>query len=241
MEEVSKKHSQVPHKMGLGGLEPKDQLVYAIIKMYDNKNHEVFPSLQTVGSIADMSINSVRKSIKSLVDKGYMFVKKVGRQNYYTFSEYVEFEPFSPEFLKSDKISSITKAYVVASQQYMFKDVKGIGKISYSNSELSKKINMSESTIRRCNKELTEHGYMTILRNATKDPETGVLTDSKIFQLAELFQGIIWALNKHEDDIVRIDAEKELQDKRIEVLEKQIAELVKEKRERDNMLKEFKM
>lgn len=36
----------------------------------------------------------------------------------------------------------------------MFKDVKGFGKVSYSNDEISKILNMPITTIYKCNNEL---------------------------------------------------------------------------------------
>lgn len=237
MENISKQHSQVPNEMGIEGLEPKDQLIYAIIKMYDNEKKEVYPSLQKIAEIANMSINTVRKSIQALVDKHYITIKKVGRNNWYLFNEYIKFEPFSPEFLKNDKISSLAKAYVVASQQYMFKDIEGIGKLSYSNRELSEKINMPIATISKCNKELVKSGYMEIIRNASKDLETGIFTDSKIFKLGELCQGVVWALNKHEDDIIALKAEQELTRKEMDELKRQLREL----QEKEKLPTEYKM
>ena len=84
---------------------------------------------------------------------------------FYTFNEYKKFEPFSPEFLKNSNISFTTKSYIVASQQYMYKDVENYGKMALSNRQLSKEINMSEATIRRCNNELVSKEYLTIIKD----------------------------------------------------------------------------
>ena len=115
--------------------------------------------------------------------KDYFKIEKRGRQNYYIFSDYQKFEPFSYDFLDKEDLTFTEKAYIIASQQYMFKDEKGIGKISYTNSELSEKINMPESTISKCNRSLTTKEYLSIIRCEKHDPETGLAIQEKIFHL----------------------------------------------------------
>lgn len=83
----------------------------------------------------------------------------------------------------------------------MFKDNEGFGKISYTNSELSEKINMPESTISKCNRSLTSKEYLSIIRCKNTDEETGVQLQEKIFHLDELGQAVIWALANHETRI----------------------------------------
>lgn len=94
-----------------------------------------------------------------------------------------------------------TKSYLIAAQQYMYKDVEGYGKISYPNRELSKQINMSESSIRKCNKELEYNDYLSIVKNKSVDLETGFNTETKLYKLKEIGQAIIWTLKNHEDKI----------------------------------------
>ena len=84
------------------------------------------------------------------------------------------------DFLENKDVSFASKAYILASQQYMFKDIQGVGKIGYSNRQLSNKINMPESTIRKCDKELENKNYLTILKNEIRDLETGCFTNTKI-------------------------------------------------------------
>ena len=62
---------------------------------------------------------------------------------------------------------------------------------------------MPESSIRKCNKELERKNYLTILKNKSRDLETGCKTDTKIFNLNELGQAIIWTLKNHEDRITQ--------------------------------------
>ena len=83
----------------------------------------------------------------------------------------------------------------------MFKDNKGYGKVSLTNSELSEKINMPESTISKCNRSLTSKEYLSIMRCKNIDEETGIQIQEKIFHLDELGQAVIWALTNHETRI----------------------------------------
>lgn len=224
MEEISKKHSQVPNNMAQDGLSPREQLVYAVLHSYNNPENKVFPSLNTLAERAQLSIPTIRESLKKLKDSGYIRIEKRGRKNYYFFEKYIKFEPFSEEFLNNKKITATTKAYLVAAQQYMFKDEKGVGKISFSNVDLSKQINMPESSIRKCNNELVKENYLTIIKNKSRDIETGCNTDTKIFNLNELGQAIIWVLKNHEDRITD-------NENRIANLEKQVEYLLKENSE----------
>ena len=200
---MNKQHTQVPNKMAQDSLSPREQLVYAIVHSYNNSKNECFPSLQTLSDKSQLSIPTIRGSLKKLEDAGYIRIEKRGRQNYYFFEKYVNFEPFSPEFLDNKDITPTTKAYLIATQQWMFKDIEGLGKLSYSNVALSKQINMPESSIRKCNKELERKNYLTILKNKSRDLETGCKTDTKIFNLNELGQAIIWTLKNHEDRITQ--------------------------------------
>ena len=50
---------------------------------------------------------------------------------------------------------------------------------------------MPESTIRRCNAELVSKDYLTILKNESKDIQTGCKTDTKLYDLNKLGQAVI--------------------------------------------------
>ena len=78
-----------------------------------------------------------------------------------------------------------------ATQQYMYKDVENYGKLSISNTVLAEQINMPESTIRRCNLELASKDYLTILKNENQDLQTGLKTETKLFELNKLGQAIV--------------------------------------------------
>lgn len=191
MQTENLQHTQVPNGMGQNELDPKDQLIYAILRSHDNPTDGCFPSLQTLSKESGASINTIRDSIKRLKAKGYITTELKGRQTYYTFIKHEQFEPFSPEFLKGKNVSFTTKSYLLASQQYMYKDVENVGSLSLSNHELSRQINMPESTIRRCNAELVSKDYLTILKNKNRDLQTGCKNETKIFELNKLGQAVI--------------------------------------------------
>jgi DNA-binding MarR family transcriptional regulator len=227
MEAINKQHVQLPNDMTVNeNLTPQDLLIYVAIKRYMNKDtKEAFPSLQTICAKSGASINTVRKCINNLEAQDYFKIEKRGRQNYYIFSDYQNFEPFSYDFLDKEDLTFTEKAYIIASQQYMFKDEKGIGKISYTNSELSEKINMPESTISKCNRSLTTKEYLSIIRCEKHDPETGLAIQEKIFHLDELGQAVIWALQNHEQRITKNEKTLDLALKEIAQLKAELAEL----------------
>lgn len=227
MEAINKQHVQLPNDMTVNeNLTPQDLLIYVAIKRYMNKDtKEAFPSLQTICAKSGASINTVRKCINNLEAQDYFKIEKRGRQNYYIFSDYQKFEPFSYDFLDKEDLTFTEKAYIIASQQYMFKDEKGIGKISYTNSELSEKINMPESTISKCNRSLTTKEYLSIIRCEKHDPETGLAIQEKIFHLDELGQAVIWALQNHEQRITKNEKTLDLALKEIAQLKAELAEL----------------
>ena len=226
MKEVNKKHSQVPNNMAQDGLSPREQLVYAVLHSYDNPEKEVFPSLDKLAERSQLSIPTIRASLKKLEDSGYIKIEKRGRKNYYFFKKYINFEPFSDKFLDNTNITPTTKAYLVAAQQYMYKDEEGLGKVSFSNVDLSKQINMPESSIRKCNKELERKNYLTIIKNKSRDIESG--GDTKIFNLNELGQAIIWVLKNHEDRITDNETRITKLEKQMEEKDKLIEKLLNE-------------
>lgn len=234
-------HVQVPNDMGTKNLTPKDQLIYTIIKSHDNPTKGCFPSLQVLSKESGASINTIRDSIARLKEAGYIKTELRGRKTYYTFDPYKKFEPFSPDFISNPNISFTTKSYLIASQQFMYKDVENLGKLSFSNRELADQINMPESTIRRCNAELVSKDYLTILKNESKDIQTGCKTDTKLYDLNKLGQAVIWAICNHEDriqqnteDINTLKARLDKQDEQLAEYKKLVDRLLKDKELQDS-------
>ena len=128
--ECNKQHVQLPNNMGNSDITPKDQLIYLSIRRFmNNKSKIAFPSLEKIKEVSGASINTIRNSISSLEEKEYIKVFKRGRGQEYHFNELKAFEPFSYEFLDKPDLTFTEKSYIVASQQFMFKDVEGFGKV----------------------------------------------------------------------------------------------------------------
>ena len=173
-------------------LTPKDKLIYVAIRRYmDKSTMESFVSYAKISKDTGAAINTIRKSIDNLVKEGYLNIRKVGRNIYYIFNNKKKFEPFSYEFLDKPELTFTEKSYLIASQQYMFKDEDSEqGKISYTNKELSGLIKMSESTISRTNHSLESKGF---LENAS--------TPTQVFKLRELDQMFIWKFKEQDEKI----------------------------------------
>ena len=228
---TSKKHIQVPNDMTKSSkLEPRDALVYAIIKKYVNyKTNETFVGLETIAKDSGYTIPTVRKSIDILKTNGYIEVSKQGRSNLYKFNPHKNFEPFSYEFLEGEKLEASEKAYLLVAQQYMFMNVEGIGKMTLDNNSLGEKINLSPRTIQKLDKSLVEKGYLNIIKTSAKDLGTGLKVNEKIFHLNELQQAVIWTLQKHDEKINE-------HEERLIALEKQLNIALKEN---ENLKKEI--
>ena len=229
-------HVQLPNNMTLD-VKPKDLLVYVTIKRHqDSETKKAFPSLVTISAESGASINAVRKSIKDLEKSNYITIEKIRNKNIYSFNEYKSFEPFSYEFLDNKDLSCDEKSYILAAQQYMYKDIEGEGKISYTNEELARKINITEQTVVKYNNSLERKGLLTKVKSELRDLETGCAKEIKIFDLNKMLQGIIWILRNHED---RITANEE----NIELLKNTVESLNKENKllkEEINKLKQSK-
>lgn len=223
------KHTQVPNDMSKDGLTPKEQLIYAILHLHNNKDNECYPSLQTIAEESTLSVPTVRECIKRLIDAEYISVQKKNRRNYYYFKKYINFEPFSKEFLLRKDITPLTKSYLIAIQKLMYKDVEGVGKLSYSNAELSKRINMPESSIWKSNKELENKNFLVSVDNKLKDVDTGFSTKTKIYKLKQLGQEIIWKLTEHEERIEKNSEDIAILTKKLEEQQKLIDKLLKER------------
>lgn len=219
MEKISKQHVQLPNNLiNINPITPKDLVIYLAIRRFLNgKTGECYPSLATISKKAGAAINTVRKSIDTLEKTGYLIITKRGRQHYYSFPKDKTFEPFSFDFLDKEDLTFSEKAYLIASQQFMFKE-KGEGKITYSNKELAEKINMSEKTISRINQSLVKKDYLTIEKSHKLNPITGIKINEKFYHLNQLEQAIVFTLTNHEERIQENTND-------IEALKKRIAEL----------------
>lgn len=174
------------------GLTPADKLIYLAIRRYmDKDSMEAYPSYAKITKDIGAAAKTIKKSVDNLIRENYIKTKRDGRKIVYKFNNKKQFEPFSYDFLDKPDLTFTEKSYIVASQQYMFKEFNSEeGKISYKNKELSKLINMSESTISRCNHSLEKKGYLE-----------GAEDYIKRFQLRELDQLFIWKFKEQDERI----------------------------------------
>ena len=199
-------------------LDPKDKLIYIAIRRYMNKTTlEAFPSYATITKDTSAAAKTIKKCIDNLVREGYLETRKEGRKIIYKFNNKKQFEPFSYDFLDKPDLSFTEKSYIIASQQYMFKDEEE-GKINYNNRELSKLINMPESTISKCNRSLERKGYLE-----------GSSEIVKKFQLRELDQLFIWKF-KEQDEKIQKNSED------IDYLKRELKRIKLENEEMKNLL-----
>lgn len=214
-------------------LKPTDVLIYLYLKCYDNEQHECYPSLATLSKRSGTAINTIRKAIDNLVKYEYISVKKVGRSNYYYFKKVIKFDKFYLDFIDNPNLSFSEKAYIAASYQYMYKDIKPYGKISLSNKDLAEKLNVSEKSIYRLNKDLTRKEILQIFKESKRNLETGCSEELKVFNLQKCGQAALWLI---QDNAERIDAIEEKDRERDELIKSQ-QKMLKIMQEEINKLK----
>lgn len=224
-----KKHIQLPNGLiKTDSIVPKDLLVYLAIKRFEDwDTHTAYPSLKEIAKVCGCTEKTASESIKRLIASDYLEVEKYQRGKKYTFKKYKNFEAFSLEFLDREDLSFAEKQYLAAQQQFLIKE-NNLGKTTYSSYEMSDRINMSPSTIQRCDKSLIAKEYLTIVPTNSRDAETGLIKNEKIFNLAKLGQLVVFTLQDHEDRIQENEDKLNSQAKDIEILMKRVAALEKE-------------
>ena len=229
--EINKQHVQVPNDMTEqnNSLKPGDLLIYATIKRHMDKDTKTcYPSLDTISRESGASINTVRASIQNLVNAEYIEVTPKGRGKLYRFLKWDKFEPFSYDFLDNKKLTFKEKAYILATQQYMFKkEETQDGIVTYNNIELSKRLNISPSTVSRLDSTLQAKQILNINTLSQKDPETGLPIKEKVFHLSKIEQAIVFILGNHEERLRDTENKVETNTNEIDLLKKRIAELEK--------------
>lgn len=200
-------------------LDPKDKLIYLAIRRYMNKQtQEAFPSYAKITEDTGAAAKTIKKCVDNLVREGYLETRKDGRSIIYKFNNKKQFEPFSYDFLDKPDLTFTEKSYIVATQQFMYKDAESLeGKVSLPNTELSALINMPPATISKCNRSLEKKGYLEGASNSTKR-----------FQLRELDQMIIWKLQEHDYQLQQHTNDIKYIKERLDILESENAELKKQ-------------
>lgn len=192
---MNKQHYQLPNSMRVTA---KDKYVYLMLKFYDGKEG-CFPTLETLSKNFGLNIKTIRTAINRLEKAGYIQIEQRGRKNYYHFTKYIAFEPFSPEFMKSKEIPTQVKIYIAGIQQYMYKDVENLGRLSYTDCQIAKLLGISQPTVNRCHQKLKELGILYMMPSKKKDQVTGCKSNIKLFKMDKVYQQIIWTLKEHEE------------------------------------------
>lgn len=162
-------------------LDPQDKLIYLAIRRYVNKTtKEAFPSYKKITEHTGACPRTIKKCVDNLIKEGYLETRKEKNRIIYKFNDKKQFEPFSYDFLDKPDLTFTEKSYIVATQQFMYKDEETLeGKVTYKNSELSQLINMPESTISKCNRSLERKGYLI--------NSSGLIKNFQLRELDQLF------------------------------------------------------
>ena len=220
MGNIIKPFVKVPNKMTeLTDLHPKDLVIYANLVRYVDHENVCRPSLTTLSNESGAAINTVRKCLNNLVKAGYIDITKRNKQsNIYTILKRVEgFEMFSKEFLDNKDLSFSEKAFLIASQQYMFLNTDASeGTIKMTSTELSDKINMPYSSLRACQRSLEKKELMQVLTDG-----------SKTYNLGKFNTAVIYKLKEHEDKLLALEGDNKKLKRENRNLRKEIESLQK--------------
>ena len=135
----------------------------------------------------------------------------------------------------------------------MYKDIENLGKLSYTDYQISKLLGMSRPSVIRCHQKLKELGILYTMPSKKKDQVTGCKSNIKVFKMDKVYQQIIWTLKEHEErldeygaSITKLEENNSKHDAAIAKLEKEIfelkkrnSELEKSKKETDKFISKF--
>lgn len=216
-----KQHIVIPNKMGeKNNLSPLDYFVYGCMRRHmDKHSFQTFVGLNTIAVDNKISVKSVATSVARLVESGDLIRldKKVGRAYVYEFNkESDKFEMFTFEFLDIESLTPNEKGILMALQKYMFKDGSNYMATTYTFQQLSTFSGIPERTIKKAFKKYKENGMLSSVTTRVKDPETGLMRQAKMIDLASVCQAVIY-VNERVDNI----------DKKVDMLIKENEELKK--------------
>lgn len=203
-------------------------------KYMDGKTYQTFISLRTLAEKAGISINTVSNSIKKLQAAGEIRIleKKQGRNNIYEILKTGKyFERFTYEFMDSELMTQEEKGVLLAMQQYTNKDDGNYAVTTYSNEELSKKMNINVRALSKVFRSLEDKGILITNRTSAFDKITGLRKTAKLVDLALVCQAVLF-INKKVDEHTE-QLEKHTED--IKMLKKEILAL---KRENEKLLRQ---
>lgn len=203
------KHTEIPHELGNRTvsvndkenkdrvLEKGDKVIYAAIRRYMTKDRVSCPSIPKIKEKTRCGQTRIYESIDRLIKAGFMTKHlqktpsgKMGTYYYFPESEFDKhFEMFTDNFLDMEMPLNI-KEYYMDIQQYLYDKESGVGKCSFSNSELAEKLGVSIPTVKKYNRYLIENGYLEE-EATTKTDEAGLIIYQKNFNLASLNQAAL--------------------------------------------------
>lgn len=228
MERTIPQHVQVPNNViKEQKLDPTDVLVYAHLKNHINSETlEAFPSITTLAKEAGLSRPTVMKAIKHLEENGDISIRKVQLEkrcrSYYKFNtKSKNFEMYGKLFLSEKNITPKEKMYLIVVQPYMFKDLEGFGKVSYTNKELEKLTNIDRNAISSIHKSLEEKDIISVFKTNAKDSETGLKKQFIMYDLTKYHQEFISLkkdVQKNTEDIEAIKQKMSNMEKTINIV-----------------------
>lgn len=105
----------------------------------------------------------------------------------------------------------------------MIKDESShLGKVSYSDRELSELSGLDHRTIKKNNESLIDKGFANQVTLQTKDPVTGLINKETIYYLDKIGQAIVFALRNHEERLCYVEDHQAIVDERLSRLEQLI-------------------
>lgn len=205
------KHTEIPQNFDWTQLEWCDQLVFAQIKRFMNKDTRTcYPSMEMIKAKTGLSIRFINDSIHRLEQFGLIQVtRRKGTSNLYYFPpETDQFEMFSESFLDMELPPKVKEYYMKLQKTLYDKDQK-IATTHYNDSELAVITGLSKPTVKKYNLILEESGYMKTAITPYKD-EAGLAIREMSFDMQKLGQFGLWVKAITQQVVINTDDIEEL-------------------------------
>lgn len=183
------KHTEIPQNFDWSQLEWCDQLVFAQIKRYMNKDTRTcYPSIVTLKEKTGLSSTFIKDAIRRLEEFGLLTItSRKGTSNVYYFPpETDQFEMFSDEFLDMDLPAKVKEYYMKLQKTLYDKDEK-FATTHYTDTQLAELTGLSKPTVKKYNMILENSGYMSTAITPYKD-EAGLAIREMSFDMQKLGQ-----------------------------------------------------
>ena len=227
------KHTEIPQNFDWTQLEWCDQLVFAQIKRFMNKDTRTcYPSMDTLKKKTDLSIRFINDSIHRLEQFGLIQVtRRKGTSNLYYFPpETDQFEMFSEEFLDMELPPKVKEYYMKLQKTLYDKDQK-VATTHYTDTQLAEITGLSKPTVKKYNFILETSGYMTTAITPYKD-EAGFAIREMSFDMQKLGQFGLWVKAITQQVVTNTDDIEELKST-VKQQQREIAELKRQMSLRD--------